>query len=86
MYSQGVQPLICKWADRIELGMSSPLRPDSAIGNKNITAKNVGSVTRRNDMTFSKYEANSSDSSRTEKILLGYSTLHEQRELKLPNL
>jgi hypothetical protein len=49
----------------MELGMSSPLRPEMAIGYRKIVAKLVGSNIRSDSLAFLKYELETSTSSFT---------------------
>ena len=65
MNSQRVQSFACSAAERMELGMSSPLRPEMAIGYRKIVAKLVGSNIRSDSLAFLKYELETLTSSFT---------------------
>jgi hypothetical protein len=78
MYSHRDQSLIRRTADRMELGMSSPLRPDRTIGYKNETVKMIGNVTNKSRTVNLKWELATFTLSVIDIMVVGYS---KQRDL-----
>ena len=83
MNSQRVQPFVCKTAERMELGMSSPLKPDWEIGSRKNATKVVGTTARKNTLFLRGNERIQLVCLLTTKTIVGFNQHYEFSEEKL---